>query len=105
MFYVFRFFTFKSTETFFFFFFVILSVLRRLSSVERSRCAVKLDRRSIQLSVEEGRFLNLQQSSITIILLKNGNVNCFKTCLYHKRNELKCYYKILYMISQLRRRL
>jgi hypothetical protein len=49
-------------KLFFFFFFVILLVLCRLSSVELSRCAVKLDKRSIQLSVEEGRFLNLQQN-------------------------------------------
>jgi hypothetical protein len=100
---MFLFFKFESTDCFLLF--VIFSVFRHLSPVELNRCAIELEKRSIQLSVEEGRFLNLQQSSITIILLKNGNVNCFKTCLYHKRNELKCYYKILYMISQLRRRL
>jgi hypothetical protein len=80
---------------------VILSVFRHLSPVELNRCAVELEKRSIQLSVEEGRSLNLQPNLIITILPIKKCLNIVsKACLYHKGYELRCYYKIFYMISQ-----
>jgi hypothetical protein len=96
---MFLFFKFESTDCFLLF--VIFSVFRHLSPVELNRCAIELEKRSIQLSVEEGRFLNLQQNLNTIILPRKKCLNIVsKVCLYHKMYELRCYYKILYMTSQ-----
>jgi hypothetical protein len=96
---MFLFFKFESTDCFLLF--VIFSVFRHLSPVELNRCAIELEKRSIQLSVEEGRFLNLQQNLNTIILPRKKCLNIVsKACLYHKMYELRCYYKILYMTSQ-----
>lgn len=53
--------------------FVLFSGLRPLSPYELSRYAVELEKRSIQLSIEEGSSSSLQQNLNIVILPKSEN--------------------------------